>query len=462
MVTERPTKKIVGLFYAVIFCTFGNDKILFLKKRKITYYFMIEDFLYYVWQYRTYHIPLVSAGGKPIRVIDVGIRNYDSGPDFSAAKVEIGDTIWAGNVEMHIKSSDWIRHGHNTNSAYDSVILHVVYEHDMDIVSQGGNHLDVLELKAYIKADQYIRYKKLVASHSWIACSLQLASISYIKIYSWLDRLLIERLERKTEGIEQLLELNNNNWEQVFYIALARNFGFNTNADSFEQLAKNTPIEILARYKDNIFQLEALLFGQSALINDYLQDEYAQSLLQEYDFLKSKHNLQSISHYQWKFMRMRPVNFPSIRIAQFAQLIHKSTHLFSRIIEAESLADLSSLFTLNVSPYWQTHYVFGKKSKFSIKSFGDSSFNLVLINTIVPFLFVYAKHQDNEDLRDKALMFLQHTKPENNAIIKSFAKEGIQAHNAMHSQALLQLKKEYCSKNRCLSCAIGLQLIKGD
>ncbi len=420
---------------------------------------MVEDFLYYVWQYKTYQFPLTTVDGQEIKIIRPGIKNDNAGPDFTEAIIRIGETQWAGSIEMHIKSSDWMKHGHNNNDAYDSVILHVVYEHDMDIKTNGGNKLDVLELKERIAKGQYAKYKKLISSSSWIPCSNQISQVNDLTIYSWLDRLLVERLENKTEYIESLLVEYSNNWEQVFYISLARNFGFNTNSIGFEQLAKYTPIEVLARYKDNIFQLEALLFGQADLLNSKLKDDYVQELLKEYEFLKKKHNLNAMYSYQWKFMRMRPVNFPTVRIAQFAQLIHKSSHLFSVFIETEKLTELQKFFDVNVSQYWKEHYVLGKKSKKVEKRFGKSSFDLLLINTLVPFLFVYANHHYSEELKSRALIFLQHTNAENNIIVKRFAKEGVVAHHAAHSQALLQLKNNYCSNINCLKCAIGLQII---
>jgi hypothetical protein len=421
---------------------------------------MTEDFLHYVWQYKNYLQPIETTQGEEIIVLDAGMLNTGAGPDFSSAKVRIGDKVWVGNVELHLKSSDWLRHGHNTDPSYDSVVLHVVYEHDVDIVTAGGNTLDVLELKSRLKDSQYHKYKSLLGSHAWIPCSSQLTEIQDITIYAWLDRLLIERLEQKVAHIEELLQATKTNWEEAFYWSLARNFGFNTNADAFEQLAQSTPIEVLARYKDNLFQLEALLFGQANLLNGRLKDEYVNDLIMEYEFLKQKHKLTPISGHLWKFLRMRPVNFPTVRLAQFAQLVYQSSHLFSVIIQTERLVDLRKFFDLNPSAYWEEHFVFGKKTKKRTKALGQSSFDLILINTIVPYLFVYGHHQQKEHLKDRALMFLQHTKAENNSIVQRFAQEGIHAHNAGHSQALLQLKKSYCSQQKCLQCAIGLQVIK--
>ncbi|MCK5847090.1 MAG: DUF2851 family protein [Bacteroidales bacterium] len=421
---------------------------------------MTEDFLYYIWQFRNYKGELTSTDGSRIKVIKPGLLNTNSGPDFSDARILINDTEWSGSVEMHIKSSDWIKHNHNNNSVYDSVILHVVYEHDMEITTKGGNKLEVVELKGKFNLSQYAKYRDLSASREWIPCSKQIKDVNSLIRISWLERLLIERLEHKTEQIETNLAANNNNWEKTFYIALARNFGFNINSDPFEQLATSTPLNILAKYKNNIFQIEAILFGQSSLINPNLNDEYSTKLLKEYEFLKKKHGLEAVYSYQWKFMRMRPVNFPTIRIAQFAYLINKSSHLFSKILEISNISELKELFNLEVSEYWHNHYVFGKNSKKSTKKFGSSSFDLVLINTIVPFLFVYANHNGDENLKSRALKFLEETKAESNSIIKRFAQSGLIADNAAQSQALLELRNNYCSYTKCLQCGIGISLIR--
>ncbi len=421
---------------------------------------MTEDFLYYIWKHKNYTGDLFTADGLSIKVINTGILNTNSGPDFLGAKLIIDGTEWNGSVEMHIKSSDWHRHNHNKDSAYDSVILHVVYDHDEEITTKGGNRLEVLELKGKFNLSQYAKYKDLQGSRDWIPCAKQIGNVdSFIKD-AWLERLLIERLEFKTEQIEASLIKNNNNWEETFYIALARNFGFNINSDPFEQLASSTPLSTLAKYKDNIFQIEAILFGQSSLINPNLKDEYSTALQNEYLFLKKKHNLQSVYSYQWKFMRMRPVNFPSIRIAQFASLIHKSSHLFSKIIAIDKLKELQALFEIETSEYWEDHYVFGKKTKNVKKKFGSSSFDLIMINTIIPFLFVYANHNGNEELKTRALQFMHDIKSETNSIIKRFNQSGLKIKNAAQSQAALELKNNYCTFTRCLQCGIGNRILR--
>ncbi len=421
---------------------------------------MTEDFLYYLWQYRLINRDITTTLGEPIILIDMGQRNDGSGPDFFNARIKIGTTEWAGNVEMHTKSSDWMRHNHDKDPNYDSVILHVVYECDTLIHNATNEEIPCLELKGKIDEKLYFRYRNLISSREWIACAPQLGDVPDLILYSWLDRLLAERLERKSDYIEQFLTASKGNWETAFYYALARNFGFNVNGDPFEQLARSIPLEVLAKNRDSLFKIEALLFGQSGMLNARLKDEYSQRLIKEYDFLKKKYDLEPIAGYQWKFMRLRPGNFPSIRIAQFAQLIFKSSHLLSKIVKHEKLAQLKEFFQLEASEYWDEHYSFGKKSKSKTKRMGESSFDLILINTLVPFLFVYANHQKDGELRERALNFLTQTKAEQNSIVKRYKETGITANNAAQSQALLTLKNDYCKYLKCLDCAIGNRLIR--
>ena len=421
---------------------------------------MTEDFLYYIWQYRLFQGDLTTRENEAVVLIDTGTRNDGSGPDFFNARIKIGNTEWAGNVEMHIRASDWYRHGHEKDKAYDSVILHLVYDCDEAVRNSKGEVLPCIELRNKIDEALYYRYRKLIATREWIACAPQLKDVPDLIVYSWLDRLLAERLERKADYIEGFLQASKGHWETAFYYALARNFGFNVNADPFEQLARSLPLEVLAKNRDSLLKLEALLFGQAGLLNPKLKDEYAQELNREYEFLKKKYSLEPVAAYQWKFMRLRPVNFPTIRIAQFAQLIYKSTHLLSKILETENLESLKEFFRLGTSEYWVNHYTFGKKSKAREKQFGARSFDLVLINTIVPFLFVYAQHQKNENLKARALNFLGRTPAEQNSIIRRFAESGIKCQNAAQSQALLRLRNDYCKYLKCLDCAIGNRLIR--
>ncbi len=421
---------------------------------------MNEEFIYYIWQFKLFTSELLTTNGLPVKIISSGILNNDSGPDFFNARLKIGDEEWAGNVEMHTKSSDWLKHGHESDAAYDNVILHVVFEHDIDVRNSKGEILPCLELKGKIDEAIYYRYRKLVSDRSWIPCAGQISGIDDLLIFNWLDRMLVERLERKTEIIENYLNETSNDWETAFYIALARSFGFNTNSQPFEQLARSLPISVLAKNKDDAFKLEALFFGQAGLLNERLNDDYVKSLHKEYGFLAKKYELQKVQAYNWKFAKMRPINFPTIRIAQFASLIYKSSHLLSKVLEIKRLGELSKLFDVDVSNYWLDHYTFGKKSTAKSKSLGQSAFNIILINTIAPFLFVYGKRTGNEDVMDRAILFLSETPAETNSVISRWKETGINATNAARSQALLTLKNDYCNQIRCLDCAIGNRLIR--
>ncbi|OIO99998.1 MAG: hypothetical protein AUJ98_09510 [Bacteroidetes bacterium CG2_30_33_31] len=421
---------------------------------------MTEEFIYYLWKMNLLYGELFSTDGQPISIINSGIRNEDSGPDFFNARLKIGDTEWAGNVEMHTTASDWLRHGHNDDRAYDSVILHVVYECDTEITNKNSELIPCLVIKGHYDESLYFKYRNLVSGRDWIACASNIAQVGDIHIFNFLDRILIDRLERKTAAFEKILEETNGNWEDTFYITLARNFGFNTNSQPFEMLARALPLAILTKHKEDVFQMEALLFGQAGLLNDRLDDDYSKKLVKEYSFLRKKYGLENVKAYAWKFMRMRPVNFPTIRISQFAQLIHKSNHLLSKILEIDKLENLKSYFEVEVSEYWLTHFTFGPKSKSRSKSLGEDSFNLILINTIVPFLFVYGKHHDNQFFIDRAILFLQQTRAESNGIVRRWAATGVKATNASNSQALLSLKNDYCDNILCLNCAIGNSILR--
>lgn len=416
---------------------------------------MTEEFLYFIWSQRLFSPNLLTTDKEPIEILDVGLRNNDSGPDFSNARIKIDGTLWAGNIEIHVKSSDWFKHNHQEDKNFQNIILHVVYQ--ADTVLDG---FPCLELKGHFDEALYFRYKNLLNLKDWVPCASQLKYVDDLLIYSTLDRLLIERLERKTNAIQNLLTENSHHWESAFYISLARNFGFNVNAEPFEALAKSINIETLAKHKSSILQLEALLFGQSGLLNKSLKEDYSQHLIYEYQYLKHKYNLVPLQGHQWKFMRMRPVNFPTIRIAQFAQLIYKSVHLLSKVVEKTKLEEIYDLFNLDVSDYWLNHYVFGKSSKEIEKHFGRSSFDLIMINTIAPFVFVYGMHTGREDLAERAILWLNQIEAENNSIVKAWVKSGVRATNAAHSQALLTLRDSYCKEYRCLDCAIGNELVR--
>ena len=419
---------------------------------------MKESILHFIWQYKLFTAHnLQTVNGEIVEIIDVGKLNTDAGPDFFNAKIKIGETLWAGNVEIHTHTSDWNKHNHQADKAYDSVILHVVKHADGEIYRLDGAKIPQLELQYPTEVET--KYLQLISQKKWIPCEEKIGNVAPVFIQSWKNALLTERLEQKMLAIESLLNEKNQHWEEAFYITLARNFGFGTNNLAFECLAKSIPLNVLGKHKDQLIQLEALLFGQSGLLIELENDDYIQKLKQEYNFLRSKFSLQAMDASQWKLLRMRPDNFPHIRIAQFASLIHTSSKLFSKIIENPTIDYLQSTFECKTSDYWQTHYTFSHESKPKIKKLGAQSINGIIINTIVPFLFCYAQSKNNQLLKDKAIELLEQIPAEKNAIIKGWELIGLNSQSAYDTQALLQLKKNYCEDKKCLRCRIGHKVL---
>ncbi|HRX11350.1 MAG TPA: DUF2851 family protein [Draconibacterium sp.] len=420
-----------------------------------------EEFLQYIWEYRLFFAGnLKTVDGELLEIINTGKRNTDSGPDFFNAKIKIGNTIWVGNIEIHKKASDWNLHNHQTDNAFNNVILHIVETPDQVIKHNNGEEIPVfvLQYPEILKAN----YQKLLDAKTWIACENQFHKIDPVILLLGFNRLMIERLENKTDDILTRLQQNNNDWNTTFYQTLARMFGFKVNAVPFEMLAKSLPLEVLAKHKNSLFQTEALLFGNSGLLNDQLLgDDYYLNLRNEYSFLYKKYRLKGIESHLWKFMRLRPGNFPTIRISQFAALIHRSHGLFSKILEIENLEDLKKLFKVEASEYWKFHYSFNKKSaRISTKELGETSVEMLIINVVIPFLFVYGEKQNKEYLKNRALEFLEQLPAEVNSIIEKWEKLGVVSHSAFESQALLQLKNKYCDQKKCLNCQIGVKLVK--
>ncbi|MCK5822790.1 MAG: DUF2851 family protein [Bacteroidales bacterium] len=420
---------------------------------------MNEAFLQHIWKYHLFDkTELTASTGEEIEIINVGQKNIDAGPDFFNAKVKIDNTVWAGNIEVHINSSDWLKHFHNTNKAYDNVILHVVYNNDMQISRSNGEAITTIELKFDKKI--FENYQDLIKNEQWVSCENEINNVDEFIVDFWLNSLLIERLESKSEYILNNLNRNNNNWEETFYQQLAKNFGTKINQLPFEQLTKSLPLLYLAKHKNNLLQIEALLFGQAGFLEDNIDgDDYYNSLKKEYLFLKDKFKLKPIEKYLWKFLRLRPSNFPTIRIAQFASLIFKSSSLFSKIINSDDLVEIKKYFSVSTSEYWDTHYMFNKSTKERKKRTGQVFINSLIINTIVPFLFVYSKSKDNEIYKIRALKFLEKLPAEKNSIINNWKLLKIPVPNAFYSQALIQLKNEYCNKKKCLYCQIGNRII---
>ena len=419
---------------------------------------MKESILHYIWQQKLFQPhSLFTTDGEQVEVIDVGKHNTDAGPDFFNSKIKIGETIWAGNVEIHSNSSDWIKHNHHTNNAYNNIILHVVKVADTEVYRADGERIPQLILKypAHIEDN----YNRLITEKKWIPCADKINLVPEIFIQSWKNALLSERLEQKMNAIVLLLNENNQHWEEAFYITLARSFGFGTNSQALEMLAKSLPLNALAKHKNNLFQIEALLFGQAGFLNESLNDAYFQQLKKEYDFLKAKFDLQSMEVNLWKLLRLRPDNFPQIRIAQFAALIHSSTKLFSRIIEQPEIEKLTRLFKTEPSEYWKTHYLFGHESKNKSKKLGKESIHSLLINTVIPFLFCYAYQRGYQELLDKVIQLLENIPAEKNVIIQEWRNLGMKIESAYDSQAFLQLKKLYCDDKNCLRCRIGHKVL---
>jgi len=432
-----------------------------MKQNMITPKIIPEEFLQYIWENRLFSDEnLQTTNGEKLEIINVGRRNTDSGPDFFNARIKIDDTIWVGNIEIHKNSSDWIRHKHQADKAYNSVILHVVEINDLPIMRSISEEIPTLILKYPVQLKT--NYQNLLDSKTWIACQNQFHKIDPIILQLGFNRLMIERLEDKTSEILARLQANNNDWNATFYQMLARMFGFKVNAVPFELLAKSLPLEVLAKHKNNLFQLESLLFGNSGLLNDQLLgDDYYLNLRNEYSFLYKKYQLKGIESHLWKFMRLRPGNFPTIRISQFASLIHRSHGMFSKITEIANLDELKQLFKVEASEYWKLHYSFNKQtSRNWVKELGANSINTLIINVVIPFLFVYGEKQNKEHLKNRSLEFLEQLPAEGNSIIERWGEMGVVARSSFESQALLQLKNRYCERKKCLNCQIGVKLVK--
>jgi hypothetical protein len=420
---------------------------------------MTEEFLQFIWKNNLYNTSdLKTVQGQPIKVFNPGKLNTDAGPDFFNASIKIGDTLWAGNVEVHRRSSDWLVHGHQNDQSYNNVILHVVLENDKEVFLPGGLPLPSLILQ--VKKGIGENYFELINEKNWPACYRNVGKVDDIFRFVAFDSLLIERLQIKTDSILRLLNENKNDWSETFYQFLARNFGFKTNTLPFEMLARKTPLAVLAKHKTNLFQLEAILFGQSGLLNEQLLgDDYFLHLRDEYSYLSKKYGLKGMEGYLWKFMRLRPANFPTLRIAQFAALLHNSESLLSKLTEEKKIKTILDFFDVKASGYWDTHYRFNQSTSSRVKWLGDSSRNTIIINTVVPFLFVYGERNNKKELKQRALDLLETLPPETNSIISRWNNFGVRAKNSFDTQALIQLKNEYCDPKKCLHCMLVTKII---
>jgi hypothetical protein len=421
---------------------------------------MTEEFLHYIWQYRLYKPELVLQTGEKLEVIHPGTYNTDSGPDFFNARIRIGETIWAGNIEIHILSSDWKRHNHEQDKSYDNVILHVVWRDDLPVFRIDGTAIPTLELDGLYNENSWKKYLHFMASKRWIPCDTMVIDVDSFVRDAWLDRILVERLERKALQVELILSITNNDWAQTFYRLLARNMGFKLNNQAFEMLAQSLPFNFLAKHADDLFQVEAMVFGQAGLLESSFNEEYPNRLKKEYEFLKKKFDLTPVDAHLWRFMRLHPGNFPTLRLAQFAAIIHHSSSIIGELFNSNDVAAYRELFGAEASDYWKTHYTFGKISEPKRKTLGLSSIDLLIINLVAPILVAYGRWKNDTAMIEKAVDLLMQLKPENNAITRKWAEIGISAGNAATSQSLIELKSQYCDNKKCLSCSLGNALLK--
>ncbi len=420
---------------------------------------MTEDLLHFIWKYKLLKpVNLSTTSNTNLQIIKTGEHNTHAGPDFTNARIKIGDTDWVGTIEIHKKSSDWFLHNHHADKAYDNVILHVVYEHDKEIQNSKQQAIPCLELKTFLMDGVLEKYESFYKNKQAIPCGSLFNDVPDIVKEPWLERMLVDRLEDKTNFVQELFTFTKNNWDETFYLLLFKNFGFHINSDAFLQIAKSIPLTTLLKHANSIQQIEALLFGLSGLLHDDLKDEYAQTLFKEYTYLKHKYQLTPIPH-NLKFLRLRPQNFPTIRLAQLANFILKYQHKFSKIVEATKIEDVKKLFTISVSDYWKTHYILDELSIFEEKNFGKSSIENIIINTVCPLLFFYGKIKQDERLIEKAVKWYDELKPEKNNITKLFEELSFKPKHAGHSQALIQLNNNYCTNKKCLQCSIGVFIL---
>jgi Protein of unknown function (DUF2851) len=424
---------------------------------------MKEEFLHYLWKYSLYdQDKLIDNERNKITVIHPGEYNHDSGPDFFNARLCIAGTEWAGNVEVHIRASHFNSHGHNTDPSFDNVILHVVAENDRKVFNTRGE--EVLTIQLQFDPSLYEKYIDLINNPFIIACQSEINSLDSFFIRHWLNALVIERLEEKSEQIMKIYSETGNDWEETFYRILARYFGFRVNTEPFEMLASAIPFRIIRKHADKRFQVESLLFGTAGLLDEgmfkeALDDDYYASMIREYKILSAKYSLHPLHGWIWKFARLRPANFPTIRISQLAAMLVLTGGLFSRVLEVNNIMQLKELFEVEASEYWNDHFIFGKKSRPSRKIAGAQATGIFLINAVIPVIFIYGRYRDDRALYEKAVSFLEEISHEENSIIAEWESAGIKAESAFYSQALIHLRNSYCKKRRCLECRIGAKLI---
>ncbi len=417
---------------------------------------MTERLLQFIWQFQYFNkSSITTAEGNVLQVIQPGTYNTNQGPDFIDAKIKIGETIWAGSIELHINSCHWKNHKHSADKNYSNVVLHVVWQHDVDLKLP----FQTLVLQDRVSKLLLEKYEALMNTGSFIPCEKSIAAVNELTLAAWKQRLLVERLQQKAQIVFEYLKINNNHWEETFWWLLAKNFGAKVNSYAFEKIAQSIPINVLAKHKNQIHQIEGLLFGQAGLLEADFNEDYPKLLKREYNLYKAKYSLQQPEAPLY-FLRMRPANFPTVRLAQLAMLVHTSLHLFSKIKESKTLKEIKEQLNVTANDYWHYHYVFDEASAFKEKKLGNQMIENILINTVAVMLFAYGHYHNDNSYTNKALQLLEEIKAEKNTITKGFTQLGIPCKNAFDSQALIQLKNNYCSKKKCLDCAIGNKLLK--
>jgi len=423
---------------------------------------MREDFIQYLWRQVRFDLRnLITTQGDSLSIQDFGRHNTDAGPDFSAGQVRIGGMQWAGNIEMHVNASEWYRHKHDKDPAYDNVVLHVVFEEDRPVYRSNGERIPCLELRGRIPSGLLASYYRLTHNENWIPCQHQLHRISVPDRRAWLDELLRQRTDHRARRFSERMEYTHRDWEEAFYQSLARALGGRVNAEAMDMLARSIPLRVLLKHKHSLLQLEALLFGQSGLLPAQVEgeDAYLTLLRREYALLQTKYSLRTLPVAAWRYLRLRPNNFPTIRIAQLSAMLHRTGQLFGKSLAAADHKELGNMFEIKLSNYWRTHYRFGKEAKPGERRLGKGTIHSIIINTIVPALIAYSDQRADSRYREHALKLLHELPAERNFIIREWKKLGFSAEHAGDGQALLELKTNYCAQSRCVSCAIGCQLL---
>ncbi len=421
---------------------------------------MKEDFLHYIWRFKKFDLNhLLTTRNEKLSVIYVGHYLQTSGPDFFNAQIIINEQKWAGSVEIHIKSSDWYLHNHQNDAAYENVILHVVWEHDTDVFRRDNSAIPVLQIKDFVDTYLVENYYKLLSPKSWIFCESHIGKTDKLLLNNLKERLFFERLERKSQPIFELLKITNSDWEAVLFYLLAKNFGLNSNGDAFLNIAQSITFSVFRKETDNEANLESLLFGFAGLLNFEFEEQYPNQLQKQFVYLVNKFKLPIVNFFNVEFFKHRPDNFPTIRLAQLAEVYHKNKNLFADVLAAASAKQIYDVFLISVNEYWLTHYQLDRVSPKKKKNLSKSFIDLLIINTIVPLRFAYAKSRGS-DTGQNIFDILYQMSPETNIIISKFRDLGVEAKDAMESQALLQLKNEYCNKGHCLKCSVGAELMR--